>query len=74
MIADGITFQAILLQDGPAIGEVGIIAQSALDVEMVTPAGELETVVAKVCHFLAQVLEWDIPPLAAGDGNGMRHE
>jgi hypothetical protein len=74
MIADRVTFQAVFFQDVTALREIGIVAQCAFHVEVISPAGKLEPVITEPGHLLAEGFEWQIPPLAAGDGYWTRHD
>ena len=73
VIADRKTFQAVFFQNIAAPAEIGILTEHAFDVEVIAPAGKLDSVVAKFSHFLTQCLEWNIPPLATRDRNRTRH-
>jgi hypothetical protein len=41
------------------IGRIGL-----LDFEMVTPAGQFQTVISELLRLLAQLLQWKIRPLS----------
>src|SRR5271165_2681903 len=82
VIADGLADQVV--RDGPALqvvlrqqlvpaGQVAVLAQRAADVEVISPAGELEAVVAPLPGVLADLLQGQVSPLAGEQGEGMGH-
>jgi hypothetical protein len=64
MVADRVTFQAVALEDIPAILTVIVIFECLDHVEMVAPTGDFDAVVSEGFRFLANGLEIQIGPLA----------
>ena len=64
MVRDCIRTQAMFLEDLPAPGAVAIIAEGLTDLEVVSPAGELDPIVAELLGLLAHCLKGQVSPLS----------
>ena len=64
VIRNGITDHAMLLEKLPASLDVAVLIERFLDVEMITPAGEFDSVVAHVLYLGQEVGKRKIGPLA----------
>ena len=65
--------EAILAQQVPERGEVGIVGECLSDLEMVAPAGEFDAVVAHGGDFREQFGNRQIGPLAGEECDGAWH-
>jgi hypothetical protein len=65
MVADSKALQPMSVQNVPARLEVTILFERLVYLEVIAPAGDFHTVVAKVLGFGAQGIKSEIRPLAA---------
>ena len=72
MHGDGPHVESMLRQDGPLPGAVGRIG-GLLDIEVVTPTGQLEAFVAPAGGLLGQRGQWGVGPLAGKESHGSSH-
>ena len=73
MHGDGPYVEAMLRQDGPLPGAVGRIGGGLLGVEVVTPTGQLQALVAPAGGLLGQRGQWEVGPLAGEESHGSSH-
>src|SRR5690348_3775611 len=71
--ADGKALQAVALQDSLALTDVGVAFQRLIHLEVVTPAGKLETIVAPGFRFLGQGCDGQIGELSGKEGDWPGH-
>ena len=64
VITDGVTLQAVALEDIPPILTVIVIFERSDHVEMVAPTGDFDTVIAEGFRLLANGLKIQVSPLA----------
>ena len=70
---NGVAGKTVVVQQGPFVAKVFLVAGGGIDVEMVAPAGELYAIVA---HFLDQrreFFEGKVGPLAGEQGDRAGH-
>ena len=73
VIGDRVDLEAILLGNLDARASVGRIFGCPLHIEMVSPAGDLDALVAEFFRFLAHLLKIQIGPLAGKNGDRTAH-
>ena len=73
VVADREHLEAVLGEQVAAPLRVAVLLERALDVEVVTPARELEAVEAELLRLLGDGLEGQIGPLAGEQGDRSRH-
>jgi len=73
VIADGEGGEAVVGEELPLLLAVVVLLQRALRVEVVSPARELEAVVAESLGLLAELLEREVGPLAGEEADGAGH-
>ena len=73
MHGDGPYVEAMRRQDGPLPGAVGRIGSGLLGVEVVTPTGQLESLVAPAGGLLGQRGQWEVGPLAGEESHRSSH-
>jgi hypothetical protein len=64
VVGDGEDLQVVLGQQLEATGDVRLVGQRLVDLEVVTPAGDLQSVVAPLGGEPAHLLERQVGPLA----------
>ncbi|MDQ0597730.1 hypothetical protein QF037_002075 [Streptomyces canus] len=64
VVGDGPALQAVFLQELVARGEVRRVGEGLVDLEVVAPAGEFQSVVAEVAGQTADLFEGKVGPLA----------
>ena len=76
VVGDRVAIKAIFLKEFPFIGNVRIIGEGGIDIEVITPAGEFHAVVAHFFDFWEEISEGEVGPLAGeecdGSGHGIR--
>ncbi|CAM5247635.1 hypothetical protein SGRIM128S_08849 [Streptomyces griseomycini] len=73
MVGDRPALETVLVQEPVPGGEVGRVGQSLVDLEVIAPAGELETVVTEVTGQPADLLQRQIGPLTGEQREIARH-
>src|SRR5918911_3319519 len=74
VVADGPAAQAVLLEERASPGHVGGVGQGFVYLEMVTPAGELEAVVAPAPGQKGQLGNRNVRELSREQGNRSYHD
>ena len=64
VIGDRPTAESVLLQDVSSALQVALVLDRFGDVEMITPAGNLEPVIAPLPSEPAHLFEWEVRPLS----------
>src|SRR5262249_5559247 len=73
VVGDRPALQVVLGQQLVPAGQVSVLVQRAVDLEVVAPAGELEAVVAPLPRVLADLLQRQVSPLAGEQSEGSGH-
>ena len=72
VVRDRVQLKAVAIENGPALGEVGVVFDDALHVEVLARGGDLEAGVAPAGGELGNLFEGQVGPLAGEQGDGMR--
>ncbi len=73
VIRDGEEFEIMPVEQLPLAGAVSVVGEGLVDLEVIPPAGEFETVITEVAGLFAQVFEFEIGPLAGEQSDGTSH-
>ncbi len=73
VIRDGPDSETVALEDLATPGHIVVLGQCSVDLEVVAPAGDLETVVTPGGGQTAYLLEGKVGPLAGEEGDRTRH-
>ena len=74
MVADGKHLQSVLVQQRPAVLAVRLAFGALIHVEMVTPAGQFQTVEPPARRLPGKRVEGEVRPLAGKKRYGTRHD
>jgi hypothetical protein len=70
---DGVAGQAVVLEERPLVVDVFLARGGGIDIEVVAPAGELDTIVAHLLDERGEFFEGEVGPLAGEQGDGTGH-
>ena len=73
VIADGVALESVPVQRVPVIPAVGILFQRPMDLEVISPAGQLQAVVAELLGLAAHGVEIQIGPLPRKQSDRSSH-
>ena len=73
VVGDGPAAQVVLGEQRVPPGQVAILIQRPVDLEVVSPAGKLKAVVAPLLGQPADFLQRQVSPLAGKQGKRARH-
>lgn len=73
MARDRLARKAVFSQQGPFLFDVIGLSEGTIDLKMITPAGEFNTVISHFPDEREQFGEWKISPLAGEKGDGSWH-
>ncbi len=73
VVRDREQLQVMLFEQVAFAAAVGIIGNGAVDLEMITPTGQFESVVTELAGLLAQRLQRQIGPLTGKKGDRSSH-
>ena len=70
---DRVAGEAVVFEQRPLFMDVFLAARGGVDVEMIAPAGELDSIVAHLLDEGGQLFERKVGPLAGEQGDGAGH-
>ena len=73
VVRDGEQLQVVLFEQVAFAAAVGVVGDGLVDLEMVAPAGQFESVVAEVAGLFAQRFQRQIGPLTGKERDGASH-
>ncbi len=62
--ADGVQLQVVALEQIAAAGAIAVFGHRPADVEMIAPAGQFKSLIAKIAGLASHVFQRQIGPLA----------
>ena len=73
MVGDRVAGEIVLREDVELGLAVGILGEGAIDLEVISPAGEFEAGVSPLGGFFGEDFEGHVGPLACKEGDRSRH-
>ena len=70
VVRDGEQLEVVLLEQFAFAGAVGVVGERLLDFEVISPAGQFETIKAPLAGLLAQHFQGQVGPLAGEQRDG----
>jgi hypothetical protein len=71
--ADGTALEIRLLEQFPLGDAIAVVGERLIHFEMVTPAGQLQALIAEAAGLASQVLEREVGPLTGNECNETCH-